>query len=122
MAVDESQGPDPRPRILVHNIITSRDGDDGEFKVRGRAEATDDRNVQRRYAEAVADSLGWRPEPGRFHLFAVDIDEVTVIRYDGETGDQYVARWPAGREFVRRGTSATSVGDPEPYRELLNAE
>jgi hypothetical protein len=110
------------PRILVHSIITSRDGGDGEYKVRGRAEATDDPAVQRRYAEAVADSLGWRPEPGRFHLVAVDIDEITVIRYDDATGDQYVARWPEGREYVRRGTSATSVGDSEPYRELLNAE
>src|SRR5262245_31371776 len=110
------------PRILVHNVITSRDGGDGEFKVRGRAVATDDPAVQSRYAEAVADSLGWRPEPGRFHLFAVDIDEVTVIRYDDANGDQYVVRWPAGREFVRRGTSATSVGDPEPHSELLNAE
>jgi hypothetical protein len=26
---------------------------------------------------------------------------------------------PWSREFVRRGTSATSVGDPEPYAELL---
>src|SRR5207237_5766294 len=25
------------PRILVHSIVTSRDGTDGEFKVRGRA-------------------------------------------------------------------------------------
>ena len=109
-------------RILVHNIITSRDGGDGEFKVRGRAEVSEDPAVQRRYAEAVADNLGWRPEPGRFHLFAVDIDEVTVVRYDDATGDQYVTRWPAGREFVRRGTSATSVGDPEPHHELLTAE
>ena len=108
------------PRLLVHNIVTSRDGREGEFKVRGRAVETDDPSVQRRYAEAVAESLGWSPEPGRFHLFAVDVDDITVIRYDDATGDQYVARWPAGREFVRRGTSATSVGAPEPRHELLS--
>jgi Pyridoxamine 5'-phosphate oxidase len=96
------------PRILVHSVITSRDGGEGEYKVRGRAEPTDDAAIQRRYADAVADALGWRPVPGRSHLFSVDA-----------TGDQFVARWPDGREFVRRGTSATSVGEPEVYHDLL---
>lgn len=91
----------------MHNVLTSRDGGDGEFKVRGRAVASEDPAVQLRYADAVAANLGWHPEPGRFHLWAIDIDDVTVIRYDDTTGDQYVARWPAGREFVRRG----HVGD-----------
>jgi hypothetical protein len=30
-----------------------------------------------------------------------------------------VARWPAGDEYVRRATSPTSVGDPEPFSDLL---
>lgn len=110
------------PRILVHNVITSPDGGpDGEFKLRGTARTEDDREVQRRYAEAVAASLGWNPEPGRFHLFELDIDEVTFISYDTATGDQQVAMWPPGREFIRRGTSATSVGEPEPLTDLIKA-
>jgi len=64
------------PRILVHSIITARDGDLGEFKVRGTARAEGDQAVQRRYADMVAGSLGWNPQPGRFHLFAVDIQHV----------------------------------------------
>jgi hypothetical protein len=47
-------------------------------------------------------------------LFAVIIEEVTFIRYDDAAGDQHVAMWPPTREFIRRGTSATSVGQPEP--------
>jgi Pyridoxamine 5'-phosphate oxidase len=101
------------PRILVHSVITSRDGTEGEFKIRGTARAEDDPARQRRYADTVASSLGWNPQPGRFHLFAVDIGHVTVISYDSATGDQHVAMWPPGHEFVRRATSATSVGDPE---------
>jgi hypothetical protein len=31
----------------------------------------------------------------------------------------YLARWPAGIESVRRGTSATTVGPPEPFSDLL---
>jgi len=108
------------PRILVHSVITSRSGAEGELKVRGSARAENDPAVQRRYADAVAASLGWNPEPGRFHLFAVNISQVTFITYDpGGNGDQHVAMWPPGREFIRRGTSATSVGDPEPVSDII---
>jgi hypothetical protein len=107
------------PRILVHSVITNREGTEGEFKVRGTASAEADPGIQRRYADAVAKNLGWNPQPGRFHLFAVDIDEVTVIRYDPATGDQHVARWPPGSEFIRRATSATSVGEPEPATDII---
>jgi len=109
------------PRILVHSVITGRDGAECEVKVRGTARAESDTAVQRRYAAAVAASLGWDPQPGRFHLFAVDIGHVTVISYDAATGDQRVAMWPPGREFVRRATSPTSVGEPEPASDLLRA-
>ena len=107
------------PRILVHSAITSRDGGPGEFKIRGRAVAEHDHGVQSRYSAAVSAALGWRPEPGRFHLFAVDIEQVTFIRYDDATGDQQVAMWPPPREFIRRATSATSLGDREPAADIL---
>jgi Pyridoxamine 5'-phosphate oxidase len=109
------------PRILVHSVITGRDGSEGEFKVNGTARAEHDFAVQRRYADAVASSLGWNPQPGRFHLFAADIDQVAFISYDTATGNQYVAMWPPGREFIRRATSATSVGDPEPVSDIIKA-
>jgi len=108
------------PRVLVHSVITDRDGSEGEFKVRGQARVEDDESVQRRYAAEVAAGLGWRPEPGQFHLFAVDISDVTFVRYVDATGDQFVTRWPPGHEFVRRGTGATTVGEPEPYQDLLD--
>lgn len=107
------------PRILVHSVITSRDGAEGELKVRGTARAEHDQAVQRRYAEAVSADLGWNPQPGRFHLFAVDVSQVTFISYNTATGDQHVAMWPPGREFIRRATSATSVGDPEPLCDII---
>lgn len=110
------------PRILVHSVITSRDGGEGEFKIRGRARAVTDPGLERRYAAAVGASLGWSPEPGRSHLFTVVIDEVTFICYDDATGDQHVAQWPPPREFIRRATSATSLGDPEPVHDILLAD
>jgi hypothetical protein len=107
------------PRILVHGIVTNRNGEDGEFKVRGHARNETDSGVQRRYAEAVAQALGWKPEPGHFHLFAVDIDHLSFLHYDEPTGDQYVTQWPPGREYVRRGATATSLGMPEPRTDVL---
>jgi Pyridoxamine 5'-phosphate oxidase len=109
------------PRILVHSVVTSRDGRAGEFKIRGTARDEHDPAVQRRYAGEVAAGLGWAPEPGRFHLFAVSIEEVTFISYDDATGDQHVAMWPPAREYIRRGTSATSVGGPEPVSDIILA-
>ena len=110
------------PRILLHSVITGRDGGEGEFKIRGAARAEPGQGVQRRYASAVAAELGWDPEPGRFHLFAIGIEQVTFIRYDDATGDQHVVMWPPAREFIRRGTSATSLGDPETASDILVTE
>jgi Pyridoxamine 5'-phosphate oxidase len=107
------------PRILVHSIITSRDGGEGEFKVRGTAHAEHDLEVQRQYSEAVTADLGWTPTPGKFHLFRVDVQDVTFIQYDDATGDQHVVRWPPAREFIRRGDGGTSLKDPEPVRDVL---
>lgn len=107
------------PRILVHSIVTSRDGTAGEYKLRGRAITETDLEVQSGYAKAVRSQVGWDPEPGQFHLFWVDVYDVTFMRYDDATGDQFVTRWPQNVELVRRGTSSTTVGDPEPYTDLL---
>jgi hypothetical protein len=108
------------PRLLVHNIVTSRDGSAGEYKVRGRAVAEDDEKTQAGYATAIRDHAGWEPVPGAFHLFWVDVAEVTFIRYEDSTGDQFVTLWPAAREFVRMATTATSLGEPQPFTALLS--
>lgn len=107
------------PRVLVHSIVTSRDGSLGEYKLRGRALAELAGPVQEAYAEQVSARIGWDPVPGRFHLFRIDIEDVTFVRYEDASGDQFVTRWPGKREFVRRGTSPTSLGEPEPYADLL---
>lgn len=38
---------------------------------------------------------------------------------DETTGDQYVTQWPPGREYVRRGTTPASLGQPEPRTDVL---
>jgi len=46
-------------RVLVHSITTTRDGREGEVKVRGRAIAIDDPATRARYCDEVA-VLGWQ--------------------------------------------------------------
>lgn len=107
-------------RVLVHSIVTAREGSEGELKLRGRAVQEQDLRVQESYAAAVGEALGWRPNIGRFHLFEIDFYHVAYIHYDHRSGDQHVATWPPGQEFVRRGTGATTVGEPEPVTDLLD--
>src|ERR1700677_3645711 len=88
------------PRVLVHSGGTNPDGGGGggKVKIRGTVRVEGDPGTYQRYADTVAEQLGWRPEPGRMHLFEVDIGEVTYIGYDDATGTQHVAMWPPPRE------------------------
>jgi len=108
------------PRVLVHSIVTNRTGGEGEFKVRGRAVPEEAPGLNSQVADVIAEELGTQPEVGKFHLFRIDVDDVTFIRWDSRNNDQYLTRWPEGREQVRRGTSATSNGPSEPHREFLD--
>ena len=98
------------PRVLVHSVITNRDGVEGEVKVRGRAVAEVARTAE--VCAAIGEALPFEPDPARVDLFRVDVDSLVHVVY--RDGDQHVAMWPERRRFVRRITSATSVGDPEP--------
>lgn len=106
-------------RVLLHGIVTAVGETDGELKLRGRAHIEQDPYIHGRYAASVGSDLGWEPVPGRFRLFRVDLEQVTLLRRDPGSGDQYVTRWPSGDEYVRRGTSATTVGPAEPVHGVL---
>ena len=110
------------PRVLVHSIVTGREGVEGEFKVRGTARLETSADVLSRYSDEVTRALGWTPSPGRSHLFAVDIENVTYVSYNSESGDQHVSMWPPGREFIRRGDGGTSVGHPEPVQDIIQVD
>jgi hypothetical protein len=106
------------PRILLHSLVTGPEPA-AEVKVRGTVRVEDDREVQERYAAAVASDIGWQPVVGQFALFAVDIDDVTYISFDPDNGAQHVARWPADIEYLRPATTPTSLGSPQPVRRIL---
>lgn len=107
------------PRILLHSVIDGP-APDAEIKMRGTARVEHDRDIQERYAAAAGAELGWLPVVGHFTLFRIDIDDVTYISYEPETGAQHVARWPADVEYLRPTTTPTSLGPPQPVRRLLD--
>lgn len=82
------------PRLVLHNAISTNRGDEVEISLRGHTIEIRDEEVRRRYVASLPE---WR---GRdFHLFAVDIERVGLIRY--ERGEQHVKVWPRGAEFTR---------------------
>jgi hypothetical protein len=84
------------PRLVLHNAVSTNRGDELEIAVNGRAVEIHDAETRRRYAEAV-ERTAWNGSP--FHLFAVEIDSVGLVKY--EDGEQLVKVWPAGTELRR---------------------
>ena len=106
------------PRIVLHSVVTGPEAGT-EIKLRGTVRTETSQDIQQRYADKAAAELGWRPVPGQFSLFAVDVGDVTFIGYDEATGAQHVARWPAGEEYLRPATTPTSLGPRQPVRRVL---
>ena len=78
------------PRCLVHSVVTNREGNEGEFKLRGRAVDVEDPELRKGYGDATEAEIDWRPtEP--FHLFTLDIEEAAFVIY--EEDEQRTTRW-----------------------------
>ena len=84
------------PRCTVHITVSNRDGNEGEFKLYGRAIDVQDAAARRRYCQALTEKIGEGPgEEDHYHLFSVDIESTAFgIIEDGE-------RWFAGFEGAR---------------------
>lgn len=72
------------PRCLVHSIISNRAGNEGEFKLRGRAVEISDPEERERYCVALYEKIKWRPEGREWHLFALDIDHAAYQYFENE--------------------------------------
>ena len=97
------------PRVLVHSVITSREGTAGEFKVRGTARAETDPAVQRRYAGAVAASLDWARCPASS---TCSPSTSTRSRSSGTTTPAATSSPPCGR---RAGSSSAGARRPRSW-------
>ncbi|MGK2966399.1 MAG: pyridoxamine 5'-phosphate oxidase family protein [Tepidiformaceae bacterium] len=80
------------PRIVVHSVVTAKAGTDGEFKLRGRGKGVTDPELREAYGDVLWEEQQWRPEEP-YHLFAVDIEEVAYVVFEGE--EKRVRLWRA---------------------------
>jgi hypothetical protein len=91
------------PRCLVHSVVTSRAGNEGEFKLRGRAVEVSDPSLRTAYGDATEAEIGWRPT-GDFHLFSLDIGDAAFVIY--EEDEQRTTRWTKDAGVTRKVGSA----------------
>lgn len=67
------------PRLALHSVPVDLELREGDAKVSGRAtEVVDEAEIA-----AWLGDLGSQP-PGPFHLFRVDVEEVSIVRVDGD--------------------------------------
>jgi hypothetical protein len=98
------------PRCAVQSAVTDKAVSGGEFKLRALAVEMSDTGLIERYARALLEATGWRPE-GPFHLFAIDIESAALIEYR-QNGDQFLIEWHPGApasERLRRWTCSGVV-------------
>jgi hypothetical protein len=79
-------------RCVIHSAVTNAEGNEGEFKLRGRAvELTDEQ-----YYQAIRER--WEaPSFTRLHVFSVDIESASFISYDISKGEMIVKQWDLQR-------------------------
>jgi len=82
------------PRLVVHSVVSSRSGAEGDFKLYGRAIDVQDPARRGRYRATIKARIDWEPAEPNFHLFAVDIESAGFVTF-GEP--RYGLAWdPAG--------------------------
>ena len=90
------------PRCTVHATVSNKDGhSDPEFKLNGRAVDVADPALRQAYGDRWWELSQWRP-PEPYHLFAIDIESASYVRFEEGTGRQHTWTWPTGGQRVMR--------------------
>ncbi len=82
-------------RVLVHSVITDKDGKEGETKIYGTAAEITDPHERERYCQALFAKIGWRPEDDALDLWTVDIGHTVWQIFDSDT-KQHTEVWTPG--------------------------
>lgn len=96
------------PRCAINSIVSNKDGQEGEVKLRGHAADMQDTDFRERYGQSLFERTGWRP-PEPYHLFAIDIQAAAFVQFDGD-GQQTTKVWRPGGEMQDRVRMPTSSG------------
>ena len=89
------------PRVFLHTPVLEPElGTPGEFKLRARAVAIENRRPRRQIAETWERAGGYRPPPDWEH-FALDVESAAFHRYDEPAGVHHLLRWTPARGLER---------------------
>jgi hypothetical protein len=82
------------PRCALHSATADKNVSDGDVKFWGRAiEMTDEGDLDR-FAADTERRMGWRPAPGTFHVFLVDLLGASSARMKDDV--MVVEAWKPG--------------------------
>ena len=87
------------PRLVVHSVVSRREGDEGDFKLYAWAVQVDDPAVRARYRETIKARIDWEPEEPNYHLFAIDIGSAGFVTFAED--DRYGLAWDPERGLRR---------------------
>jgi hypothetical protein len=86
------------PRVVVHSVVSKRSGEEGDFKLYGRAVDVHDPERRAAYRAAIKARIDWEPDEPNFHLFAIDVDTAGFVTF----GDpRYGLAWDPERGLRR---------------------
>ena len=79
------------PRLVVHSVVSTRLGNEGDFKLYGRAVAVEESERRTRYRATVKARIDWAPDEPNYHVFAVDVDSAGFVTF--AEGNRYGLAW-----------------------------
>jgi hypothetical protein len=90
------------PRLVVHSVVSNRDGKEGDFKLYGKAVDVQDPERRSAYRTSIKARIDWEPPEPSFHVFAIDIGSAGFVTF---ADPRYGLAWgPSGG--LRRWTIA----------------
>ena len=72
------------PRCVIHSVVTTRHGTDGDFKLYGRADDVNDADRRARYRATIKARIDWEPAEPDYHLFAIDVESAGFVIFGEE--------------------------------------
>jgi hypothetical protein len=86
------------PRLVVHSVVSNRNGKEGDFKLYGRAVDVQDADRRAAYRATIKARIDWEPDEPNYHLFAVDIESAGFVTF---ADPRYGLAWDPARGLRR---------------------
>jgi hypothetical protein len=86
------------PRFVAHSVVTNRSGEEGDFKLYGRARDVEDPERRAAYRAAIKARIDWEPAEPSYHLFALDVESAGFVVFGEE---RYSLAWDPVRGLRR---------------------